>query len=105
MRDRAPLVTTSDIELPLDVVKLIALHLNITGHPMINLTCKALLPNRLFNILLAYVPELLREMLLYVNVTASNELMLAQTTVALCRCDGLTTWYTICCVLTSSRMA
>lgn len=77
LRQLAPL-QRHNVELPMDVLRLIAIHSNITGHPMINLTCKALLPRGVLFNMVRDIPLVVMELLLYVQVTAANELMMVQ---------------------------
>lgn len=67
-----------DVTLPDDIITVIAVHSNIAGTAMINLTCKRLLPRDPIFKLLADIPGLVHNMLPYVKVTTGNQLLVSQ---------------------------
>lgn len=73
-----------DVVLPDDIITAIAVHSNIAGTAMINLTCKRLLPRDPIFKLFDDIPGIVCNMLPYVKVTTGNQLLVSQLTRSYC---------------------
>lgn len=84
MRHRIPPRCQHNVVLPDDLFKVIATHCNIASTPMINLTCKLLLPRDPIFKLLVDFPKIVLGMLPHVKATVGDQLLMSQLARACC---------------------